>query len=262
MNSMLKAAAIALACACAVGFIVWRRTIEPTRSITRSALLVDPSGSASSVCDSVESLVERALAAHAAGSDFHLMLFRIGDSASANEPVLIKQYTLRVNRRVMESQHAATQLRNELIADIRTQCAGLAAAETSPVFFGIKQVVAQLRVAGCTGDANCQLFIQSDLQETVERSIKDALTSVSGRRDNLPAAIENDGVQITVCGLSQTIGQAANARGNHRQLTRTRDPRQSDRLKEIWSQLFTQRIVMEQFCTRPEAPARARASAR
>jgi len=66
----------------------------------------------------------------------------------------------------------------------------------------VKQAVSDLRASGCRATSHCRLFVDSDLEENAEISIKDALNGSHTSKLALPALLDNQGLDVSFCGLA------------------------------------------------------------
>jgi hypothetical protein len=148
---------------------------------------------------------------------------------------------------VLEGRDAADRQREKLVEGIKMQCEKVAQTKVSPVFVGIREAVEHLRGKGCGPDSHCFVSAQSDLEETVDLQIKAALDRDA---QPLPAAINNDGINIVISGIAETTGDAVATNGRVRRLTAARSPERSGRIRSVWLRLFTnpERVTFEPFC--------------
>lgn len=234
----------------------------PTVGLAQFGILYDPSKSSASKCDCVNTLAERVLAAPGLSAASKLTLFKLGNAATANEPVLIAQYPLQRKRAVADGQDQERRRRENLLNDLKDQCGNVSASDRSPIFFGIKRAVEHLRSLGCGEDSMCHLYVATDGEELSELGIKQALNGhLSKDGSAFPNPIANKGIQITFCGLAETSGTHTSPDGREKRLTLDRDPQRADRLKEVWTRLFTatEQVHFEPFCsTRPGLAATPR----
>jgi hypothetical protein len=238
----------------ASGFVWWR--LEAGDPSAHAAILFDASGSQLRTCDAAKGLAIRAIDFIAHAPSPSLELFVIGDGESANEP---RQLPLPLPpstpKRVLSGRGTADDGSRSLPETVRTHCQELAPTNSSPIYLALRQVVAY--VAG-QGDSvsRRQVFVRSDLQETVERAIRKALLQPKGSSlDGLPPPIDNRIVAVSICGYAETQG---NVRGPKSRTTYTR-PRTADsaeRLTEVWTALFVRKetLALAPFCQSPRAP--------
>jgi len=136
---------------------------------------------------------------------------------------------------------------------IRNKCQAIHPTTISPIFLGVKEAMSALRARGCGRTSDCTLFVVSDLEENVEISIKKSLNRTTDEGRALPPPIENEGIDVSFCGLAVTTGRFGDSlpRGYREESPRT--PAREDRLREIWRSRFTSRgtVSFEPYCPKP-----------
>lgn len=250
-----------LACAGLIGFFAWRYQAAAGRGpARRHAILIDASGSAKDVCGAAVGVARRVLAETGEREEFRLDVFATGGASTAAEPTQLKQFHLPAQRRVLEGKEAARLKREGLLEELGKRCGALATTDESPVYMGLKRVVEHLGAAGCGAGADCRLYVQSDLEENVTAAVRDALRGSRRGAAALPAPLENEGIRVSICGLSESNGQRAGG-GTQRSRRRGRagDVSRADRVREVWLRLFTHPdlVTVEPFCPREEPPGGA-----
>ncbi|HXQ37508.1 MAG TPA: hypothetical protein VN843_26085, partial [Anaerolineales bacterium] len=131
-----------------------------------------------------------------------------------------------------------------LLDRVRHRCEESAQTKQSPIYLAIRRAVEYLRAHGCDDRNNCLVYVQSDLEELSEKSIKDAIdgshkSDHKGRALTLPARIDNTGIGVRICGLAETTGTIRI--GNRRQtFTPSHNAERVDRIRSVWEKLFTQ----------------------
>src|SRR5205085_1766126 len=103
---------------------------------------------------------------------------------------------------------------------------------------------------GCGKGSDCAVYVQSDLEETGDAQIKAALNRTGTDKPSLPEPINNDGIGIVFSGIAETSGEAASTDGRKRRLTPPHNPQRADRIRAVWSALFTnpERLTFEPYC--------------
>ena len=250
MNTKLKIAVVALACALLIAFGWWRYSIAG--KVVQTAIVFDISRSERNRCSCLTALAERALGAPGISVASTLTVFRTGDRATANEPLLLAQYQMPAHRKITEGKQITNQRREEILQDLKARCEKLTPTDRSPVFYAVKRTTEHLQSLGCGNGSACLLYVLSDGEELTEPGIKEAL---AGRKLGaaLPATIPNEGVHILFIGLAQTLGIEPGLGKYARQLTKDRDPQRADRLQEVWTERFTVKslVSFEPFCAAP-----------
>jgi hypothetical protein len=132
------------------------------------------------------SLARYVLDAVPAQRESTLNLLVVGSKSTANEPWQLATYSVPTMRKVLEGRSATIDRRHQLLVDIQSKFRAIARTDTSPIFLGVKQAVADLRAHGCTGDSQCKLWVDSDLAENVDPTI---FIQLNGRRSKLPPLV-------------------------------------------------------------------------
>lgn len=232
------------------GFVGWRVYVHANQAPFDAGIVFDPSLSHPEGCDALVGLAEQSFRSDGISKDSTLTILVLGDASTANEPWQLGLYSFPVTDRVIEGKTANTRRQAKLFSDIQRKCESIHRTSISPIFLGVKQAVADLRARGCKATFHCQLFIDSDLEENAELSIKDALNRAHNSKLVLPTPVDNQGLNIFFCGLATTAGQIARTSGREIQRASPRDSGRDDRLRRVWRSLFTQPelVKFEPYC--------------
>lgn len=218
--------------------------------VPHALVLFDSSDSVLGNCSSVAVLSRVAFKLPQMQSGSTLTISATGGESTANEPRMTGTYLVPISNKAFEGEKQGKQKQEDLLTDIKEKCDQTPAAKTSSIFLGLKSGVEQLKSKGCNDKANCIVFVQSDLQENVEPQIKAAINGSKAGASKLPAPIDNRGIRVTICGISETKGLVKESNGNSRQLTRNRNAERSDLIRQVWGGLFTepQLVTFSSFC--------------
>jgi hypothetical protein len=228
-----------------LAFVGWRvhamRAPSPQFSILEDFSLSHAHG-----CDSLVELATQVLNSNQATQDSTLTVLALGDQATADEPRLMARYSIPRRQRVLETENDEAQQQRAVLGDIRNRCRGFGRTTVSPIFLGVKEAVADLRAHGCRPNSQCQLLVDTDLEDNVEPFIGRSLHHPSRARD-LPPRIANDGIEITFCGLATRDHFVVRHHEAHRHLSPTLD---GDLTHSIWRSLFTNSgaVGFEPYC--------------
>jgi hypothetical protein len=211
---------------------------------------MDPSLSHPEGCDSLLGLADQVLHTDGISRDSKLTVLVLGDASTANEPWQLGRYSIPVMRRALEGKASNQQGLDELLGDIRRKCGAIHRTNVSPIFLGVKQAVADLSAHGCKESSHCRIFVDSDLEENVETSIKEGLNRTRNAKLLLSSPIENNGIEISFCGLAVTAGRALRPSGKEVLRAVPRDPGRDDRLPQVWRSIFTRPdlVRFEPYC--------------
>jgi hypothetical protein len=236
-----------------VGFVGWRVHVLKNRETTHFGLVEDPSLSHSEGCESLLGLAEKALSTDGISPDSTLTVLVIGDETTANEPWQLGMYSIPMTRKALEGRTANSRRQQAVLHDIWSKCQTVHRTTISPIFLGVKQAVADLRAQGCKETSHCQLLVNSDLEENVEKSIKKRLNRTTDENHILPSPVENEGIDVAFCGLAVTAGRSVDSSTRGLRKAPPRTPGREDRLREIWQSLFTNPAVVrfEPYCPKP-----------
>lgn len=262
-NTLLAMAGCALATVLLAGittFGVWRyakyRHMSPA---PQYAILRDRSGSTLGGCEAFAAMAKELIESTRFEKGSNIAVMFTGDDSTAGEPLLLDTLEVPISRRVAEGRSRVAQQQQELLDKIKRRCQEAGQTNRSPIYMGIRRAVENLRASGCDGRSNCALIVQSDLEESSERQIKESInttTPQAGReaspRQQLPAPINNSGTRIRVCGISETVGTTEVGNGRQRSLTPMRDSQRTDRIYSVWKSLFTapQQVSFSPHCPR------------
>lgn len=211
------------------------------------AIVADCSGSTVGGCNSVVGLAGRALAVEGIDTGSMLWLLATGTEASAFQPPLLGGHSLHLPRKAIEGTAGDARRRSEFLAKVAQDCDKMHKAKSSPVFMAAKQAISQLRSAGCKVDQPnpCALFVETDLEETVVKSIAQALArpAHSGLAE-LPTPLDNRNLRVVFCGTAETVKGRARKVG----------PDHLDRLQEVWKALFQspELVSFEPYCPKSD----------
>jgi hypothetical protein len=244
---------ILLAVVCSVfcvGFVGWRVHVHANRLTRHFVVVADPSQSHPESCESLLGLSEQALHADGVSQESSITVLALGDASTANEPWQLGRYSFPAANKVLEGKGANARRQDGLLADIRRKCETIRRTSISPIFLGVKQAVADLRAHGCNTTSHCQIFVDSDLEENAELSIKDALNRKHITKVALPTPLDNQGIGVSFCGLAVTGGRISNPSEKEIQRGLPRDQGREDRLRQVWRSLFTQpeSVSFEPYC--------------
>jgi hypothetical protein len=248
MNKRKLLFVIAISAAAVIGLGFWRWSAARSATAAHFVIVKDPSKSVVTDDNCTISLARLALTSPSVRKGSTLTVTATGDAASANEPRMIATYDVPMNRRVLEGRGAEETKREQLLTDLAAKCKNVTKTETSPIYLGIKRAIEHLRACGCGEMSNCVVYVQSDLEENADRQIKQALDG--NKVTSRPVPSNNDGIDVAVIGVAQTLGfdKATNSTARH--LTPQHDQKRADRIVQVWRNLFTSpsRLTFEPYC--------------
>jgi len=245
-------ASIVLGCTL-IGFVGWRVHAMRTQETPHFEIVEDPSFSHGPGCESLVGLADQALRTDGAASSSTLTVLILGDAATANEPWQLGSYSIPRTRKVLEGRKANAKREQGILDDILRKCEAVRPTRISPIFLGVKQAVADLRAQGCNESSRCALFVDSDLQENVETLVMKIIDGESrGGGRNLPPQLNNEGINVTFCGLAVTPGRSVSLTSREARLSSGHKSRNEERLQETWLELFadTRAVTFEPYCPR------------
>jgi hypothetical protein len=237
----------------AIGIVMfgsWRyRKYRQTPSPMHAVVLRDRSDSDVSACSDLVAMGKELLVTSPFVANSTIAVMVTGDDSTAGEPVLLDVLDVPTSQRVMEGRSAITQRQQALLDRIKQRCEEARQTNQSPIYMAIRRAVEYLHAHGCDARNTCVVYVQSDLEELSEKSIKELLNggSRSGRKPltpQLPARIDNVGIAVRICGLSETTG-TIRVGNRQRTLTPTHDAQRVDRIRSVWEKLFTQSDLVE-----------------
>ena len=234
---------------------LWRIHTMRSEPVNHFGILQDPSISFTGGCESAVGSAEQMLRGPGVSTRSKLILLVLGDGATANEPRELGKYDIPVSRKVIEGRKANERRKTALLQEISKTCDLVRPTSLSPIFMGVRQAIADLRAEGCTEVSLCELQVDSDLEENVEAGIKSSLDRAR-KRNPLPAALDNDGIDVTFCGYAATAGRITDPTGREVRKFTGRNPAREDRMQQIWRSLFMspERVKFEPYCPKPSNP--------
>jgi len=214
-----------------------------------AAVAVDISNSSGISCQDVAN-VTRGILEHSYGPHSSLLVISTGDATSANEPRMIGFYDLPFTQTMLEGRTRIKQQRNALPQHVMDDCAKFARTTVSPIVLALRAGLAQLYPFGCGKKSRCILYALTDGEENREPGFRRALNGNQVSSGHT-AILDNTGIDVEICGISQTIGGKIEANGKHSVLTRNRTSDHAERLARIWRFAFTRpnRVHIANFCT-------------
>jgi hypothetical protein len=232
------------------GFVAWRVCAVRNLETPQFEILKDPSASHGNACASLAGLAEKVLATNGATTRSTLTVLVLGDQSTANEPWRMGTYPVPTIRKVLEGRSARSRQEEGILRDISGKCEPLRQTTTSPIFLGVTRAVADLRTRGCKATSRCQLFVDSDLEENVERSIRKQLNTNDATNRISSPQIDNGGIEVTFCGIAVTDGRLHNMTEKGIRRFVMRDSDRARRLPEVWRSLFTEPGIVhfEPYC--------------
>ena len=225
---------------------LWHLKSSRAETKTHAVIVCDRSKSTRDACLSTLGLSEQAMELPGLNS---LLVLATGDAASGNEPIPIAHFKVPSQRRVMEGRKAEKRRRMQLLTNIYQRCLELPKVKTSQIFLAVERSLEHLRAQGCGKDKLCYLYVQSDLAESSEKTIRKIQRGKKKVSQAQRLLLFNIGIDTHFCGYSQTMGQSE----NRHILTQPRSPRRGRWLIRGWATAFTERELLHfsPLCPRP-----------
>ena len=251
MSNNVKIILLMIVCGAGVmGVGFWRYQVTSKSHPAHIVIVRDRSDSVLNNCDCTVALAKRAFADPHIGTGSTITVTVTGDPATANEPKMLSSIKVPVSRQVLEGRDAVAKQRGELLSDLNTQCEKEAQTKVSPIFIAVKRATEHLRSIGCGIDSNCVVYVQSDLEETGDPQLREAIDHRGREKRSLPQAINNDGINIVIYGMAETFGDIVGANSKVRRLTKPHDPQRIENIESVWSSLFTnpEGVTFDPYC--------------
>jgi hypothetical protein len=231
-------------------FVAWRVYAMRTHETPHYELVEDASASHWGGCESLVGMTEQVLQKNGAASDSTLTVLVLGDQSTANEPWRMGTYSIPTVRKVLEGRLGRMRHEQEILNDILRKCQRLRRTTTSPIFLGVTQAVADLRARGCAAESHCELFVDSDLAENVELSIRKMLSPNDSKRSISPTRVDNAGIDIVLCGIAVTDGRIYDVTTKGTRKSVRSDSERVYRIQEVWRSLFAEPAIVtfEPYC--------------
>ena len=217
----------------------------------QAVIVVDTSRSFQAGCEATGTIAQKILSTQY-GKHSSILLLATGDSESAYEPRFLASYPLPATSRLVEGHWRVLQDVRELPEKIVTDCQRVGKTNISPIFLALKAGLSQLGAFGCGSKIRCLLYAASDGEENFEEDVHRALETGRTAPTGIVGRLDNTNIEVTICGLSETLGQEkeTTGRGRVRSLTAGRNGLRADRLHRVWLQLFADRsqVSISDFC--------------
>jgi hypothetical protein len=241
MSALKAFYVVSLSCAVTV-FIGWRVHTVRTRRAPHYEILKDRSLSDADGCESVVGIAKGIFRMGNNEPKSTVNVLVTGDTETANEPRQIGRYTIPVSHKALEGKNVIEGQQEEILEDVSRKCQAAGRTNISPILLGVTAAIADLRAEGCGQTSHCQLYVDSDLEENADASIKRSLSV--GRMQMQSPVIDNGAIGITFCGIVETHGRSAG--GQFAQMLGARYQLR----KNVWISLFTQpgNVSFEPYC--------------
>jgi len=244
---------VAIATIAVASFVAWRLALPKTAGAApHIGVVYDRSGSTTGGCEALVGLVEQGLKEQPLSPASTITIMGTGDETTSNEPVLVARFAGVKSRRVMEGKRGARRREEALFADLDGRCRELEKTGTSPIYLAVKRAVEELRSKHCVDGSGCILYVASDGEETAETRVAEAISAPKKKLRSLPAAIDNSGIVVHFCGLSDTSGSTDRKAKKARRERPVHDASRVDRIRTVWSSRFTEPdlVTFEPHCNR------------
>lgn len=224
------------------GLITWAY-YKPPKSDHRAVVADSSLSAASDPCLETSKVAEIALVRPPVNDKTKLFVFLTGDQSTANEPRSLGAFDIPIRIKLTESNTQLSSQRDGIVNDIKQRCQEEGVSTSSSIFLAVKRAVEALRSADCDNKSKCAVLVQTDLQENADIQIKTAISNDAVNLKSLPAPIDNLGVAIRFCGVSETKGEVEaldknGRKGKKTRLTQNRNSNRVDHIQAIWKKLF------------------------
>ena len=212
---------------------------------TQVVIVIDPSASTRDIEGSALGLVEHSCSLPGIGKKSGMFILATGDESTAMEPVQLGSYQIPRARKVIEGKAANEKYNAKLVQQISEMLKGVSnTASVSPIYLAVLRGAQLLNAQGCFSNErapNCHLYVATDLQETQEKAIRQALLSETDSRLPKDLFIDNTNIEIIFCGLAITHG------------TPGRNAAEAARLERVWKSVFKvpEPVHFQPFCPQP-----------
>ena len=212
------------------GFVGWRVAFPP--DVAHFAIVLDRSESpAFPVCETVTSLVRRDLLQPATAKESKLTLIATGDATNSFQGRLVSKSFLPKKVAVIRNHRKQSLAEQTYFDALAASCRSLTKIDRSPILYAIAAAVADLRGRGCGNSSHCRVDVASDGNENVDATLTAALRGDERAEHRLAPIIDNTGITVAFCGVSQAPRPRAGRTA--------RDGADTiDRVQKIWSAVF------------------------
>ncbi len=191
-----------------ISFVVWRSYATQNKNgPAHSVIIVDRSMSVPTMCSYWTGLANQSFSLNGMMENSTLSFFGTGGRDTSNEPISIALYDIPVSRKVMEGKGVVAKIKESILQDIHKHCNNTTASKSSPIKLSVKRGIDHLRGLGCSTNGLCYLHVFTDANETSDPWLKSKLKDKKPKEQNPPVKINNQGVQVVICGLSEHTRQ-------------------------------------------------------
>jgi len=185
------------------GAWVWHRPhVAPPRSIEALAFDASPTNRQEHRCRDARRIAEEILA-ESPGA-VRVMVFATGDRSTGGEPIMRGSVARERQVKLVEHRDGDAD-RGRVLGEIDKLCAAVEPKSESPVFQTVGSVVKAMPATECQAPGtHCRVWIRTDGIETDDPVVSAALRSaVSVRAERYRPRIDNAGIDVVFCGLSE-----------------------------------------------------------
>jgi len=214
------------------------RPISPVHAV----VVIDQSGSVRSIREAIAGVTEQCTRLPGIQKKSTITFMLSGTPQTADEPLLVGAFPILKSRNVMEGA-SRTNDNDELFHQVNEISQSITnIAPTSPLHLALLRGLQHLRAAGCGHNpdaAHCRLIAITDGEETEEAILREALHGNGEFKPPKDLLINNTGIEVHLCGLSQTTSD-----------TPPRNAVGAERLEAVWRASFTDPALVsfEPFC--------------
>lgn len=237
MKKAITIGIIAVAALAAATVFAWRYIAKYYDEQKRIAFVLDQSKSKIDGCDCLaEKFREQILAQDNAGATIYFL--KLGTNERGYEPTLITSYDIPKNRRILEGRSKTERKKEEIVEDFRIKCREIERTDDTPLYQSIKRTLEFLKTKGCKPGAECEIYLQTDLAETIE-PIQQIAKKDSPRKtaQSSVRTLDNNGIKIRFIGFAEIVSKKVGKSKN--------DFKDREHWREIWQNLFTKPELIE-----------------
>lgn len=216
---------------------------EP-KKVKQIAVVYDQSKSKIDGCACLAGLLHKTLQENSSDG-VKINFFKLGEPTTGFEPKLVEVYELPKNHRKTEAKGATVEKMKTILTDFQTKCRNIERSNDTPLVQAVSKVVEFLKQNGCNQELGCKVFIQSDLQESVEKP----LITKNSKSSTNETKFDNSGIEIAFLGVSEV--EEKNASNQKEINQKISNAKSRNELKNFWKQSFLDQNLVSffDFCT-------------
>lgn len=170
-----------------------------------------------------------------------ISLYALGTAESGYKPKPIASFEIPKSDSVYKDRAKEKEQIENLITDLENKCKSIPRTNMTPLFQAVNTAVEQLK-RKCSPKSGCSIFVQTDLEESIEPELLNAFKTVKGGKEPLNLkSIDNAGIFIAFAGISElVVSPKKNTDGKDKNKDNSLDKMKDAEIwQKLWTRIFT-----------------------